>query len=397
LVQRTVDLVGRLRNVAAADVPPVPLVDSPKCPRCSLVGICLPDETNALAGRREVRLRRLLSRDPPSRPLYVSEQGSVVSRDGSRLEVKKKGELLASARLIDVAQLCVFGNVQVTTQLLRELFVRDAPVAWFSYGGWFSGIATGLPSKNVELRRRQVIVAAQGGLPVAREIVRGKIRNCRTLLRRNGREGQPVALSRLMALAAEATTVSSYESLLGVEGAAARTYFQAFPTMLRQEHRLPGQSFSFEGRNRRPPRDAVNCLLSYAYAFVVKDLTITCLSVRLDPYLGMYHRPRFGRPALALDLAEEFRPLLADSLVVNLINNNEVSPSDFVVRAGGVALTAAGRRTVLQGYERRLDAEITHPVFGYKVSYRRVLDIQTRLLAALLLGEVPEYVSFTTR
>ena len=124
---------------------------------------------------------------------------------------------------------------------------------------------------------------------------------------------------------------------------------------------------------------------------------MTCLSVGLDPYLGFYHRPRFGRPALALDLAEEFRPLIADSLVLNLVNNGETGRDDFVVRAGGVALTRDGRRSVLRGYERRLEVEVSHPVFGYKINYRRVLDLQARLLAAWLMNEVPSYTAFTTR
>lgn len=397
LVTRTLELVADLRRTAALDQAPPPLVDSPKCPRCSLVGICLPDETNAMAGRRELPLRRLMSRDPAQRPVYVTEQGAVVGREKGRLEIRKKGELLASKRLIDVSQLCVFGNAQVTTGLLRELFARDVPVAWFSYGGWFSGMASGLPAKNVELRRRQVVVAAQGGLPIAREIVRGKIKNCRTLLRRNARAGQAEALARLARLAGEAEQAASYPTLLGLEGAAARTYFGAFPSMLAEQRTLPGSPFTFEGRNRRPPLDAVNCLLSFAYSLVVKDIAASCWLVGLDPYMGIYHKARFGRPALALDLAEEFRPLIAESLVLNLINNGEVTGSDFVVRAGGVALTASGRRAVLAGYERRLETEIKHPLFGYRVSYRRVLDIQARLFGALLLGEVPEYVAFTTR
>lgn len=397
LVSRTLQLLQGLREVAAREEPPPPLVASPKCPRCSLVGICLPDETNAMTGRQDLPLRRILPRDPASRPLYVSEQGTTVGMSSGRLEVRRKAELLSTTRLLDVSQLCLFGNVQVSSQLMRELFAREVPVCWFSYGGWFSGIATGLPSKHVELRRRQVVVAGQGGHAIARRLVAGKIRNCRTLLRRNAREQQPTALLRLKEGERSALAASSTAELLGIEGAAARTYFERLPAMLREEHRLPGAPFAWDGRNRRPPLDAVNCLLSYAYGLLVKDLTVTCLAVGLDPYLGFYHRPRFGRPALALDLAEEFRPLIADSVVLGTINNGEVAESDFLVRAGGVALTRDGRRAVLAAYERRLEVEVTHPVFGYKLSYRRVLDVQVRLLAAHLLGEVPDYTAFVTR
>ncbi len=343
-------------------------------------------------------VRRLLPRDPAPRPLYVTEQGATVGLRSGRVEVTRKGELLSSARLLDVAQICVYGNAQVTSQLLRELFAREAPVCWFSYGGWFSGMAEGLPSKHVELRRRQAALAGQGGLVIARRIVEGKIRNSRTLLRRNARSPRPdEIIASLKELAGQALTATSTGSLLGIEGTAARLYFSAFPLMLREDLRLPGGPFTFGGRNRRPPQDAVNCLLSYGYALLVKDLTATTFAVGFDPYLGVYHRPRFGRPALALDLAEELRPLLAESVVVQLINNGEVRPSHFVTRAGGVALTSEGRRAAIGAYERRLDTEITHPTFGYRITWRRVLDVQARVLAAHMLGEAPEYVPMLTR
>jgi CRISPR-associated protein Cas1 len=397
LVARTLELLRELRTVAARDLPPAPLVDSPKCPRCSLVGICLPDETNALAGRQQLPLRRLLPRDPADRPLYVTEQGAVVGRDGGRVEVRRHKELIASYRLIDISQLCVFGNVQVSTPLLRELFTREVPVLWFTYGGWFSGIAHGLPSKHVELRRRQVATAHQGGLAIARAMVEGKVRNARTLLRRNARSDVGTVLKQLQELIGAIPRAETMAALLGHEGAAARSYFGEFAALLRSELGLPGRPFVWDGRNRRPPRDAINCLLSYAYSLLIKDLVVAALAVGFDPYLGFYHRPRFGRPALALDLAEEFRPLVADSVVINLINNAEIRAEHFVVRAGGVALTAEGRRAAIRGYERRLDVEIRHPLFGYRISYRRLFDVQTRLLAAHVLGETPHYVAFTTR
>ena len=397
LIERTLSLVAELRTVAASDAAPPPLVASPKCPRCSLVGICLPDETNALAARSEAPPRRLIARDPQSRPLYVTEQGAVVGVRNNRVEVKRDGELLDSVRLIDVAQLCVYGNVQVSSQCIRELFAREVPVCWFSYGGWFAGIGTGLPSKHVELRRRQVVMAGQGALQTARAIVQAKILNSRTLLRRNARTDVKAVVASLKKMADAAGRADSIASLLGIEGAAARSYFEAFPAMLRPDRSLPGGVFEFDGRNRRPPRDAVNCLLSYLYGLLAKELTVVTYSIGFDPYLGFYHRPRFGRPALALDLAEEFRPLVAESVALNLINNGEVSASDFLVRAGGVALTPAGRKHVLAAYERRVDDQIRHPTFGYRITYRRVFEVQARVLAAHVVGEIPDYVPFRTR
>ena len=394
LMNKTLDTVERLRRVAAADDAPPPLVDSPKCPRCSLVGICLPDETNFHTGRVDKAPRRLTPRDSEARPLYVTEQGARLGISQRRVEVKVNREVVRSDRLIDISQINLSGNVQVSTQLLHAAFREDIPVCWFSYGGWFQGIAHGLPSKHVELRRRQVAVAAQAGLPMARQMVVGKIRNSRTLLMRNSREPVEAAVGQLKELAAKAADADSIESLLGIEGAAARSYFGAFSSMLKDD-RLG--TFDFAGRNRRPPRDPVNCLLSFLYALLVKDLTAVAHSIGFDPYLGVYHRPRFGRPALALDLAEEFRPIIAESVVINAVNNGEVAENGFVVRASGVALEQAARRAVIASYERRLDHEITHPTYGYKITYRRVLEVQARMLAATMLGEIPEYVPFTTR
>jgi CRISPR-associated protein Cas1 len=392
LVDRTLRLVTQLRRVAESEDAPPPLVDSPKCPRCSLVGICLPDELNQLTERTVRAPRRLVPRDLAARPMYVTEQGATVGLRDGRVVVRRKSDELGAARLIDVSQINIHGNAQVSTQLLRECFRRDIPVLWFSYGGWFSGLAEGLPSKHVELRRRQVGVAYQAGLPVARRFVEGKIRNSRTLLRRNSRRREERVLASLKGLAESALTAPSLGSLLGIEGTAARLYFGQLSTMLRDD-----LGFDFDGRNRRPPKDPVNCLLSFLYSLLVKDLTAATYGVGFDPYLGFFHRPRFGRPALALDLAEEFRPLVGDSTVVNVINNGEVKGSDFVTRAGGVALTDSGRRRVIEAYERRLDIEVTHPQFGYKVTYRRLFEVQSRLLAAYLLREVPEYLAFTTR
>jgi CRISPR-associated protein Cas1 len=392
LIGRTVDYVRQLREVAAGDEIPPPLVDSPKCPRCSLVGICLPDETNLLTERSTAEPRRLLPREQAAHPLYVTEQGAYVGLRSGRVRVTRHETQLAEVRMLDVSQVNVIGNVQLSTQFIRECFRREVPILWFSYGGWFSGIAEGLPSKNVELRRRQTAVASQAGLPVAQAIVAGKITNCRTLLRRNTRSRDDGVLKSLKDIADSTHRAPSLESLLGFEGTAARLYFGQFGTMLNGE-----LDFDFAGRNRRPPRDSVNCLLSFVYGLLVKDLTIICLGVGLDPYLGFYHRPRFGRPALALDLAEEFRPIIGDSVTINVINNGEVRPSSFIKRATGVALTPDGRKAVIAAYERRLDTTVTHPMFGYKVAYRRIMEVQARLLAAYLVREVGSYQAFTTR
>jgi CRISP-associated protein Cas1 len=396
LVARTLSIVADARSAAARLAPPPPLQSSPKCPRCSLVGICLPDETNMLARRNDGKPRRLIAADPDAVPLYVTEPGSMVGIDGGRLTVSKHREPLASVRLIDVLHVSAFGNVQVSAQALRSLFERDIDVFHFSYGGWLLGLTTGLPSKNVMLRIRQTTAAARGQIDAPRRMIAGKIRNCRVLLRRNG--GEPVArvVGQLAELARRAEEADGVAELLGIEGAAARLYFDAFPQLVSRTGDLPGPAFSGL-RNRRPPADAVNCLLSFCYGLLTKEVLAACLAVGFDPYIGLLHRPRFGRPALALDLAEEFRPLLADSTVLTVINNREVADGDFLVRAGAVALTAGGRKAVIRAWERRMRTELRHPVFGYSVSYRRAVELQARILAAHLTGELPQYEPLVTR
>ena len=157
------------------------------------------------------------------------------------------------------------------------------------------------------------------------------------------------------------------------------------------------EAFELEGRNRRPPRDPVNAALSLAYSLLTKDCVLAVAAVGLDPLLGFLHQPRYGRPALALDLMEEMRPLIADSVVVTAMNTQVIGEDDFVRASTGCAMTAAGRRRFIECYERRMDQLVTHPVFGYRLSYRRVLEVQARLLSRLLLGEVEAYPAFRTR
>lgn len=184
--------------------------------------------------------------------------------------------------------------------------------------------------------------------------------------------------------------------LLGVEGAGASRYFRNFSGMLKTDTD-PGMSFDFMGRNRRPPRDPINALLSFAYAMLTREWTVALSAVGLDPYRGFYHQPRFGRPALALDMMEPFRPLVADSTVITVVNNGEVRPTDFVRAAGSCNLTDSGRKRFIAAFERRLQQEVTHPIFKYRVSYRRLFEVQARLLIRHLSGEIPDYPNFVTR
>lgn len=394
LVERTLSAIAAVRANAEGDEAPPPLVDSPKCPRCSLVAICLPDEVNMLRGQTP-EPRRLIAADPAASPLYVTAQDGRLTKRGGRAVLLESGKETQSKRLVDISHVAIFGNASIGSALLRDLFDRGVPVLWLSYGGWLAGAAIGMPPKNVELRQRQYRAATLGAPEIASAFVAGKIRNARTLLRRQARPRPESALNQLAKLATQALSIRELDSLLGVEGTAARIYFEHFPRLVRDD--LLQAGFDFAGRNRRPPTDRLNALLSFAYSLLVKDTVAACLAVGLDPYAGLYHRPRFGRPALALDLAEEFRPLIGDSTVLTAINNGEIGVGDFVERAGAVALTSKGRKKFIQTYERRMRTELKHPIFGYRASYRRTLEIQARLLAATLAGDSPQYRPLTTR
>ncbi|MBL8810480.1 MAG: CRISPR-associated endonuclease Cas1 [Planctomycetaceae bacterium] len=450
LIQRTRQLRDDFRITAAAGITPPPLIDSPKCPRCSLVGICLPDETHLLQCASSLRgescttaaiheaaeatnrstsrvgdtgnIRKLLPANDDALPLYVQAQGAMIGKSGDRLTVKVKEEQLAERRLMDVSQVSLFGNVMLSAQALRELTMRGVPVCHFTYGGWFHGITTGLAHKNIELRIRQFETAANAekSLRIARWFISGKIRNARTFLRRHihgnqlpqadgvmledsTESGDGAALSSpasappdpLMSLAdyrRRAERVDSAESLLGLEGMAAKVYFKSLFELLNGRH-----DFDVNDRNRRPPRDPVNAVLSFVYSLLVKELTVVLQGVGFDPMLGLFHRPRYGRPGLALDAAEEYRPLIGDSVTLTVFNNGEVNHSSFLERMGSVTLTESGRRSVIAAFERRMGQEVTHPVFGYRISYRQVLEVQARLLARAVTGELPEYIPFCTR
>lgn len=429
LVQETLAAVAAAKALALRGRIPPPLVDSPKCPRCSLVGICLPDETilsqslqfdapnpqlalfddnaqaaNAPASTDSEPLRRLVPARDDLRPLYVTGRGLTIGKSGEVLQIRDRDKPVQQVRIGEISQVNVFGAVHLTASALQGLCWAEKPIAHFSYGGWFYGLTQGLGLKNVFLRQRQFALADEPAfcLNLAREFVASKIRNQRTLMRRNHVEPPANALSQLKRYALIALNVGSLEELLGVEGNAARIYFANFNGMLKTaSDGDPNQpapfSFDLVHRNRRPPTDPVNALLSFAYSLLAKDLTIICHSIGLDPFIGFFHQPRFGRPALALDLIEGFRPLIADSVVISAINTGMVGPGDFIQVGPAVALKPSGRKGFLRAYEQRMDTLVTHPLFGYRVNYRRVLEIQTRLLARVLNGEIARYVGFETR
>lgn len=414
LIQEAEATVERAWKTAAFEPIPPPLEDSPKCAGCSLAPICLPDEVNHLrvapeepeqlalfdgaTPRKPVakEVRRLVVPRDELRPVYLNTQGLRIGKSGAVLQVKEKDALVQEFRIGEICQLNLMGNIQVTTQAVQALCESEIPISYFSQGGWFYGITTGLSTKNIFLRARQFALADQPWFcrRLARKLVAGKIRNQRTMVLRNHIEPESVVLNGLKDMAEQAERAEDLQQLLGIEGNAARLYFGSFSGLIKTENSL---RFDFEGRNRRPPRDGVNALLSLGYSMLTKDLTIACYGIGFDPMMGFYHQPRFGRPALSLDLMEPFRPLIVDSAVITAINTEMIGPGNFVRAGNSVALTPSGRKAFFRSYELRMDQLVTHPLFGYRVTYRRLLEIQARLLAKVLEGELEEYPPFVTR
>lgn len=387
-------VAGARAMLTQSNIPP-PLINSPKCARCSLNVICLPDETNLLKGADlKERVRPFSAPSDDRVPLYVMQPGARVGLSGEVVQVRDDKQVIAEVRLLELLHISMFGNVQISSQAMRAVLGRSIPVFYLSYGGWLTGYARSIDDHSLDLRIAQHAAVADEALCVrlARGIVYGKVKNQRTMVRRHRGDASRLALQSLSALSDRVAKVRDREALLGLEGMAAKHYFEAFGEMLDV-----ATGFEVSGRNRRPPTDPVNAMLSLGYAMLAREALAAVTAVGFEPGLGFYHRVRAGRPSLALDLMEEFRPLIVDSTVLRIVNNQEIRASDFDRRGRGIALTADGRRLFIAALEHRLRDTITHPIFGYPVTYRRALHVQARLLARAVQGDIPEYPAFTTR
>lgn len=424
LFTRTLAALADARAVAAAGKLPPPLVNDPRCAHCSAYPVCLPRESAWWADARE----RATAEDrqlrfsfpagelpleftgeppadhdplPPPRPprddgevLVVQKGGTQVGQRGGEFVVSVQGEVVRKLPLHQVRAIYLYGAVQLTAQAVESCLEHGVDVAYFSGSGRFLGLLRGLPASGVDARLGQARLFDEPffRLKLARECIRAKIHNQRTMLMRNG--DVPDRVLRLLAEAREATAdARDLGELLGCEGAAANLYFEQFASMLKGRE----WKFDFQGRNRRPPRDPINAMLSLGYSVLAKELAGVCHAVGLDPFLGFLHQPRYGRPALALDLMEEFRPLVADSVAISIVNRGEIDPGDFIRATAGTFLNEQGRRRFWEAWFRRLDTEVSHPEFGYKMSYRRMLEVQARQLWRVVRGDAAAYHAFTTR
>lgn len=353
--------------------------------------------------------------------LYLTEQYSTLTKDGDTLVVKipANRETGADKRnvripLMKVDQVVVLGNCTVTTPALLALLEQQAEVCFLSYHGQFKGRVSNGFTKNGGLRiaqhRAAVVNNPNQALLAAKAFVQGKLANMRTLLLRANRKLDEPAVTQATASLAKLLKQiealksdglpppdpsnpqlnSAWGQLLGLEGSGSAAYFGVFNKLLKQD-------LGFRKRVRRPPTDPVNAMLSLGYTLLANQVAAAVNLAGLDPYVGFLHGSKYGKPALALDLMEEFRPIVVDSVVLTLINTGAIQAKDFTETLGAYHLTDAGRKTFFQKYEERLNTTIQHPTFNYQVSYRKAIEVQTRLLGKWLVGEIEAYIPFMVR
>lgn len=415
---------------AAESSRPDPLVNDPRCPRCSLQPICLPDEINhqrcasvvsSSDGTASAVLVEPTIEGASSAPAQPSDRAAprriwparddgvhlVAQREGIKIGVRgeslrlsdRDGAVVRDVPLAGLESLAILGAVQVSTQALTVFADRSVPVAFLSAAGRLVAMMDPLGPVSARVRQAQVrrLDEPETALALARAVVVAKISNQRTLLMRNHADLPSRVADDLAEALAAARVATSIDGLRGHEGNAAAIYFRHFAGMFKAGVAEIGRIFDVNGRKRRPPPDPVNAVLSFGYSMLSNECVVACRLASLEPTIGALHTTRPGRPALALDLMEPFRPLIADSVAISAFNRGELAEGHFLHTAAGCALTDAGRRGFFSAYGRRMDTEVTHPIFEYRLSYRRMLMLHARLVAAWLVGEVPTLEFLTTR
>jgi len=330
--------------------------------------------------------------------LYVTQQDTVLRKEDERLKVTLKGETLLDLPMTKVSQVVLMGRVTVTPHTVASLMERAVGVCYLSEHGRYVGKIEPPFSKNVLLRRAQYAAAFDHlhTMKIARQIVTGKLANMRAFLLRAERNTDGLDLdaqvSAIRRAARDADTADDLDVLRGHEGEGSAAYFRVFGSLIKAE------GFSFHKRVRRPPTDPVNSLLSFGYTLLANDLHSAVSTVGFDPYIGFLHADRYGRPSLALDLMEEFRSIIVDSVALTCLNKRVLQQEDFDVSLGNVhTLKPEARKKFLLQYEERKATEIKHPLFEYRVTYQRCFELQARLLAKYLQREVEVYESFSIR
>jgi CRISPR-associated protein Cas1 len=371
------------------------------CARCSLAPVCLPEEAR-LAHDREWQPIRLFPEDDERQVLHILEPGTLVGRTGEQVKIARRGEPVEKVSVQQVGQVVLHSFSQISTQALHFLAGRGIGVHFLSGGGRYVG-SFDTRQGSIQRRLRQYAALSQPEicLDLARKLVKCRGEGQRKFLMRGKRGIKPEsvelerAIAQMKAILKQVAAAPSLDSLLGLEGKLAALYFSALPCLLGQD--IPAE-MGFSGRNRRPPKDRFNCLLSFGYSLLIKDVMNAILTVGLEPALGFYHQPRTQAPPLALDLMEIFRVPLVDMAVMASINRHQWEvEGDFTVRGEQVWLSEAGRRKFVHLYEQRKQDSWKHPVTDYSLTYRRLLELEVRLLEKEWLGEGGLFAQMSVR
>lgn len=324
--------------------------------------------------------------------VYISTDDAFIGKTDERLRVRAQKETLLDVPLIKVDGVVVLGRATVSPAALMELLERKIPLSFMTGTGRFLGRLEPELNKNIFVRSAQWQAAGETerSIHVVQGFIRGKLKNYRTMLmraQREGIDGLDAGIARLEQTINPINQTAVIDALRGLEGAGSAAYFGHFGRLIRNG------DFSFTTRTRRPPTDPVNALLSFGYALLTHDVQGAINIVGFDPYLGYLHTQRYGRPSLALDLMEEFRPLVVDSMVLSAINRKALTPDDFSSEplSHAVSLTDEGRRKFLRLYEQKKQSKFKHPVLGRQCTYQEAFEIQARLLAKYLMAETDQY------
>ena len=333
--------------------------------------------------------------------LFITTEGAYLAKDGQAVAVRIEKETRLRVPLHNLDGIVGFGRVGASPNLMAACAEAGVTISFLAPNGRFRARVTGFTPGNVLLRRQQYRLADDESVTadIARTIVLGKLANCRGVLLRAARDAGEASrrkalqqtAKRLSGRVFEVQQASSADSIRGFEGEAATNYFAAFNNLVR----VPDSAFEFTKRTRRPPLDPLNALLSFVYSLLTHDARSACEACGLDAAVGFLHRDRPGRPGLALDLIEEFRPFLADRLVLSLINRRQVSGADFqTLESGAVQMNDAARKKVLVAWQERKQETTTHPFLNEKMSIGLLIHIQARLMARFLRGDLDAYPPF---
>jgi len=331
--------------------------------------------------------------------MYVTEQGARVEKEYRRFLVTKEDQVLLAVAASRLSHVVLVGRVGVTTPALLALLQEGVGLSLVSRAGQLRGRLAPPTGKNIPLRHQQYRRAQDPGfcLVVSRAVVAGKLRNCRALARRWARTRPeiPAALiERIDKAVQQAETAPDLAALRGIEGAGTKSYFAVWRRALAPET----AGIGFDRRTRRPPRDPANAMLSLGYTLLTDNLVTACEIVGLDPYDGFFHADKYGRPALALDLVEEFRPVIVDSVVLNIVNRGMLGVDDFQPGPqGGVYLKKEALRTFFQQYTARLNTRVKHPETGRQLTYQQWFEVQARALCGAIQGERACYRPMSVR